>query len=42
MKDNNNIKHIRWDFHMASLVMPLGLGLGGVGGPFFYFLNMVM
>ena len=29
----NDIKHIRWDFHLVPLVMPQGLGLGGVGGP---------
>ena len=40
MKD---IKHITKDFYSVPWVMPQGLGLGGVGGPiFFYFLNIVM
>ena len=39
MKD---IKHIRWDLHLAVWVMPQGLGLWGAGGIKFNFLNMVM
>ena len=38
MKD---IKHIRWDFHLASWVMPhgwdLGVPCGGWGGKYFFF-----
>ena len=29
MKDT---KHIRWDFHSVTLVMPQGWDLGGTGG----------